>query len=943
MAEPDINSLVQAMQQAAELLSNAAASAGGKVGATTPASTSITPSPDKLASIKEEIELLKQKKEFYEKIGEGDDKLNAATVKRIQILNSLIDTEQKGGGDKAKLENLNKVRMAFEALSNVQNMNADTIGGIIQKNSLLKTAVDVAKKAVAESTEALGEHSKALQEVSEQSVGYGQKIKKELTSQFDSLFSSLISNMKSGAYTIDGLNASLNKLTFANKEYKDSVQAAAFEQMKYGVSVEETYAAHTQLIKSYSGIMSADAALRDSLAKQTASFVALGINTQTTIKNSELLSRGFKKTGEDVTKVNMQLLSLASQLGTDMNKVIEDFQAASATVGVYGDNMMKEFSQLENISTKTGISMGNLLSIAKKFDTFQGAAESAGKLNAILGGGLLNSSELLAATESERLKLIYDAVNAREQDFNSLSKYEQLSIASAAGINDVNEARRLFNMSSGEFSASIEETALSQEKLNEMTEASKSATQKWQMAQMQLAQAFLPFVETLGSFAQALSENQYGIYVLVGGLVSLKLVMFQLDIAYKKAIINSISTIGATNAEAAAANRASIAWSWVTRNKLLSLGITLLFITALILLYDAWNKKINPPLLLAPAFFARGIDLMGEAMDRHKKGFLAFGAAMLMIGTGVALAFYGMANFAKAFSQLKPDQIMAFTGIMIGFGIAIAGLAVVMFGLVTSGVGVAAVGMLLSFGAAFLLIGAGVMLASIGLAKLVKTFSDLPDVTQIVGLAYAFTALALSISFLALLGSNLILLGGFAAIFVMIIVGINSINVEMINSFAKLGQYGEGLSTAAKAITEITDAINSLPVISSGTVGVTRFIDKVIELSNSNPLETVDLFKETAKITPTTITNVREMTNEIARLNSEINIQNTTNNSFEELVTAIKEETQLIKSALQKDISVDIKLDNMTLGKSVFRILDGALTNEVLKKAIPAGGTFLGG
>ena len=56
-----------------------------------------------------------------------------------------------------------------------------------------------------------------------------------------------------------------------------------------------------------------------------------------------------------------------------------------------------------------------------------------------------------------------------------------------------------------------------------------------------------------------------------------------------------------------------------------------------------------------------------------------------------------------------------------------------------------------------------------------------------------------------------------------------------------------------------------------------------------------------------------------------------------------EEETQLIKSALQKDISVDIKLDNMTLGKSVFRILDGALTNEVLKKAIPAGGTFLGG
>ena len=35
--------------------------------------------------------------------------------------------------------------------------------------------------------------------------------------------------------------------------------------------------------------------------------------------------------------------------------------------------------------------MNSLMSVTKQFDTFEGAAQSAGKLNAILGGGVVNS------------------------------------------------------------------------------------------------------------------------------------------------------------------------------------------------------------------------------------------------------------------------------------------------------------------------------------------------------------------------------------------------------------------------------------------------------------------------------------------------------------------------------------------------------------------------
>jgi hypothetical protein len=88
--------------------------------------------------------------------------------------------------------------------------------------------------------------------------------------------------------------------------------------------------------------------------------------------------------------------------------------------------------------------MGKLLAMTEKFDTFEGAAQSAGQLNAMLGGPLLNSVQLLTATESERVDLIRNAVNATGRSFESMNRFEKQAIAQAAGIGDVADAVRLF-------------------------------------------------------------------------------------------------------------------------------------------------------------------------------------------------------------------------------------------------------------------------------------------------------------------------------------------------------------------------------------------------------------------------------------------------------------------------------------------------------------------
>ena len=91
--------------------------------------------------------------------------------------------------------------------------------------------------------------------------------------------------------------------------------------------------------------------------------------------------------------------------------------------------------------------MNTLMSITKQFDTFEGAAQSAGKLNAILGGGVVNSMDLLNATEEERVRLLIQSMALSGKNYESLNRFEKQAIASAAGIQDMTEANKLFSMS----------------------------------------------------------------------------------------------------------------------------------------------------------------------------------------------------------------------------------------------------------------------------------------------------------------------------------------------------------------------------------------------------------------------------------------------------------------------------------------------------------------
>ena len=88
------------------------------------------------------------------------------------------------------------------------------------------------------------------------------------------------------------------------------------------------------------------------------------------------------------------------------------------------------------VAANAGTDVSSLLSIAGKFDTFESAADTAGKLNSILGT-TMSATEMLMMTEDERIESLIGTVQASGQAFNQMDRFTQKAIAQAAGIQDM--------------------------------------------------------------------------------------------------------------------------------------------------------------------------------------------------------------------------------------------------------------------------------------------------------------------------------------------------------------------------------------------------------------------------------------------------------------------------------------------------------------------------
>ncbi len=397
----------------------------------------------------------------------------------------------------------------------------------------------------------------------------GKSLKENLTFKnvAGTLASTVLQSTMKAVYTADSARASMAKVTGQGHELNSVMHDVSSTNRAFGLGFAESAAALTALSSGMSGFNSMSKETQLQLGSTVAKLGNLGVSADTATANIEIGRKVMGLTAQGAADMQNDMARLAVGIGEPASKLAESFKAASAQLAAHGGAMVGVFKNLAKTAKKTGVEINELLGITAQFDTFEGAANAAGKLNSILGGDVLNSTELLLASEDERLDMIRRSIAASGQNFDSMSRFQKMAVANAAGIKDMTVATKLFSEQSRAAAAETDLFAVSQETLEERQKAAVSFQQKGAQVMNMFAMAVMPIVQIIHALLSVvLGLNDvfggYLIPVIIGAAAASY--VLKGAIAAKNAVMTYNASLTATSTLGKIKEAAANTWSTFT-------------------------------------------------------------------------------------------------------------------------------------------------------------------------------------------------------------------------------------------------------------------------------------------------------------------------------------------------------------------------------------------
>ena len=322
-----------------------------------------------------------------------------------------------------------------------------------------------------------------------------------------SVFSAIFENSKKMFESFDKAQAALAATTGQGQEFNDTLYEVGRQGNLFGVTMEKAGAAIGTLVNETSNFTSLSKSLQANIGLSVAKMEQLGVSTADSAKIFQNFNQGLGITASESIEMQKELAMAGVSIGISASKITKDFNASLSTLMVYGRESIDVFKGIAAAAKAAGVETSTLLSIAGKFDTFAGAAEGAGKLNALLGTQL-STTELLMATEDERIRMLVESVQSQGVAFQDMDRFTQKAIANAAGISDMSEANRIFGMSLGAYDENqrkLQASADVQKKFDDAVAKTIPVMEKFKLLGAEMVVALEPFLDTLGSVAESLT------------------------------------------------------------------------------------------------------------------------------------------------------------------------------------------------------------------------------------------------------------------------------------------------------------------------------------------------------------------------------------------------------------------------------------------------------
>ena len=490
------------------------------------------------------------------------------------------------------------------------------------------------------------------------------------------------------------------------------------ENYHLGISTEQAGKALTSLNQGFSAFSGLTAEAQKEMASTVLTMEKLGVSGEASAKAIDLLNRSMGLSVDGAKEALESFDGLAQELALPTSQVVDDFTKIGPKLARFGKDGKKQFEMLAKQARSLGVDVAAAFEIGEAFDTFEGAADLAGKLNAQLGLQI-NSVEMMKLSHAERIKMLQEEFRTSGKNFDQMDRRQRQAIAEMMGV-DVDMAAKLFG-DPVKYAQYQKDQELAAERAARLT----TAQERLAVIGDRLIQAFSPFFKLLSAVMVIFTFP--GIPELIA-LVTAAVGIFKTFHAIRLALL-SAQAIGV------AQTKKELALQIIKNGKdkiANGLEATKAFFRM---------KKIaeTPAVVAANGAEAGSEDLVTQAKLRGAgattatgtaAGFavgpmLALAAAVLMIGAGIGIAAYGMAAFVGAFAELNIEQ-------MFGAGIGAVALGAGLFFLTKALLGLAPTmaityPILLAFGAAIALVGIGIGAAAAGIGLLISSMTDVGE------------------------------------------------------------------------------------------------------------------------------------------------------------------------------------------------------------------------
>ena len=252
----------------------------------------------------------------------------------------------------------------------------------------------------------------------------------------------------------------------------------------------------------------------------------------------DTFTKAMRLTPKEAAKSIKSLVNIADSLGVEAAKVATNFEKVGPDIVQFGDNAIDVFARLQAQSAATGLEVSKLANFAKSLDTFEGAAQKAQMLNAVLGGTFLSVTDLVHADFPDKVTMIQEAMANAGIEFETADRRMKQVITNALGLESVGEAAKFLTNKeeAEEFAESVDTTAMSQDDLKVRINEGLTAAEHMTKSMSSLAGGVTKFnkrikvaaadasgimVGTFGQILDKTKESETALMGLVGALIGI--------------------------------------------------------------------------------------------------------------------------------------------------------------------------------------------------------------------------------------------------------------------------------------------------------------------------------------------------------------------------------------------------------------------------------------